>query len=45
MKQLGVKHNKGEEKEEDVSEEDLMRVPLERIMSTVKTGNYGRTGL
>jgi hypothetical protein len=43
MKQLGVKVKDGEEA--DVSEEDLMRVPLDRIMASVKNGNYGRTGL
>ena len=43
MNQLGVKVKDGEDAE--LSEEDLMRVPLDRILSTVKNGNYGRTGL
>lgn len=43
LKQLGVKVKDGEEA--DVSEEDLMRVPLNRIMATVKSGNHGLTGL
>ena len=40
---MGVKVKDGEDAE--MSEEDLMRVPLERILSTVKNGNHGRTGL
>jgi hypothetical protein len=43
MNQLGVKSKDGEDGE--VSEEDLMRVPLDRIMASVKSGNHGRTGL
>jgi hypothetical protein len=43
MDKLGVKAKGGDEAE--VSEDDLMKVPLERIMANIKTGNYGRTGL